>query len=218
MKFISVYIAKMKRNLEDYGLKQTCLKTLFAFIGIIFYFKEYVVYRKDLVIIDTKTENINEDNYQFLNLKENDLIYIAQIEKKAEWLRNELAMMLSKGGICIAVVYNSEVIAFNLINFGKVYLPIVNFYKEFNSDSAWSEHIAVDKGYRNRGLGTLLRIKIFDCLSDRGIKYIWGGCLKGNYASLKLAEKLGFEFIERIQYIKIFGLKKWQIKKIGNKN
>jgi L-amino acid N-acyltransferase YncA len=211
---IKKYFNKVIRNLNDYGLMNTFIKSIFVVFGFIFTKRIYRIYRKDLRNLLLEQPSI-ADGFQYREVKEGDLNYIKEIENIAEWLLGCLKRMLENGAYCITLMENEKIIAFNLINFNNIYMPLINYHKNFNTYSAWSEHIWVIKKYRKSGIATKLRKKIFWELSQRNIKWLYGGSLLSNKASLRLASKLGFKSIININYVRLFGCEKWNFIKLG---
>jgi len=74
----------------------------------------------------------------------------------------------------------------------------------------------VHKKYRRRGIAAALRYEVFRELKKRGIKRFYGGALKENTASLRLARAVGFHEFEIIQFIKVIEFKKWLSKRISD--
>ena len=65
-------------------------------------------------------------------------------------------------------------------------------------------------------IATQLRMKVFSVLSKKGIKQLYGGCLLCNKISLKLAQKLDFENIADVEYVRILNLRKWKFRRISD--
>ncbi|MCK4797955.1 MAG: GNAT family N-acetyltransferase [Spirochaetes bacterium] len=214
---IDKYSIKIKRNINDYGIKTTIKKILSRLFGIIYEKRIYRIYIKKLKNPPILKTTSLEPNFKLKEIKENDIDHIKQIEKNSEWFKGQLRSKFKKGAYCLSVIDRNKIIGFNLINFGKTHIPLINYTKTLNKDSAWSEHIAVEKEYRRSGIATVLRQNIFKELSKKGIKWLYGGCLIDNYPSLSLARKLGFKEIVDIEYIKFFGIKKWLFKRIKEK-
>jgi hypothetical protein len=210
---IKFYADKLFRNLDDYGIKHTIKKSVFAVLGLVFIKRKYRIYRKDLGnLFDECSTSFGE--FQCKEIKSVDEKAIIEIEKIAEWMKGCLEKMLKEGAYCLAIMEDEKVIAFNLINFNNVWIPLVNYYKKFNPISAWSEHIWVVKKYRKSGMATYLRKRIFCEMAKKGIRWLYGGSLLDNKASLRVAEKLDFKCIIDIDYLKIFGCKKWRFIRI----
>ena len=118
--------------------------------------------------------------------------------------------MNRRGDICIVALLKGRVIGFNLISFGEVFIPLINFKKVFKQNEAWSEHISVHKDFRKMGLAIELRYRVFDILQKQGIKKLYGGTLKSNVPAIKLARTLGFKDIIDVVYFKVFNFQKWR--------
>ncbi len=121
----------------------------------------------------------------------------------AEWLYGRLPSCLEHG-LCIAALDDNKVAGFNLIAFNETFVPLLNINKRLRTNQAWSEQITINKGYRKHGLATSLRHHVFMELRKRGICKFYGGTLSSNIPSIKLAQRLGFVFIAKVQYLKIF--------------
>ena len=204
---------KVKRNYEDYGILNTVFKSVFSVIGIIYRRKVFRIYKKDISCINKPVAG--SEYYDFKKISSKDENHISFIENIAEWMDGCLRDMIDKGSCCYVFLKNEKIIAFNLVSFGEIYIPLIHYNKKFPRNSAWSEHIWVDKNFRNNDIATNLRINAFSDLSMMGIKWLYGGCLTCNKISLKLAEKLNFRNIMDISYIRIMNFKKWKIKRIS---
>jgi L-amino acid N-acyltransferase YncA len=86
--------------------------------------------------------------------------------------------------------------------------------RELQAQEAWSEHIAVHKPYRQMGLGSELRSRIFEDLKSRGIKRLYGGTLSSNLPSLKLARRMGFKELVDVRFVCILGFRSWSYRKV----
>jgi len=215
MKF---FIDKIKRNFSDYGFKTTVNKIISKIFGIIFETAKYRIYKKDLTLKNNINNNNKQNEFIIKIIKESDDDIINQIENEAEWLRDTLKKRIKNGDNCYCIFDNDQLIGYNIISFGKIFIPLVNYYKKFNKKCAWSEHISIKKEFRKKGLAIKLRKYVFNNLKDKGYNWLYGGCLKDNIASLKLARNLEFKEICDINYYKILGKKYWKIEKIKKIN
>jgi len=204
---------KVHRNLQDYGWYITGQKALAYLVRAIYFRQTYRIYRINLEATKPP-EDLNQHNFTFKILTTQNVDMIAQIETIAEWLRGQLKKALADGQLCLVALDGSEVAGFNLINFDHATLVLVNLKKKLRRGFAWSEHIAVKKGFRKTGLGSQLRIRIFQELKKRGIRRLYGGTLRSNTASLNLARSVGFKEIGDIHYRKFFSFEKWSYKRV----
>jgi GNAT superfamily N-acetyltransferase len=204
---------KVHRNLQDYGWRIAIKKSLAYVVRSIYFQQVYRVYKINLE--ETKPV-VDFDNlpFTFKILTARNMDMIAQIENVAEWMHGRLTEALSAGQLCLVALDGDEVAGFNLINFDHATLILVNIQKKLRRNSAWSEHIAVKKGFRKTGLGSQLRFRIFQELRRRGIRRLYGGTLRSNVASLHLARSVGFKEIADIHYHKYFSLQKWRYKRV----
>ena len=199
---------KVRRNLQDYGLSITLRKTVAYLLRAAYFQQVYRIYRIDLASPKPFVDN-QIQRFQFQLVAPADLVWIAQIESIAEWLQGQLAEGLSSGQICLVALDGDKVAGFNLIGLETATLPLVNLRKKLRRGVAWSEHIAVRKEFRKTGLGSQLRLRIFQELKSRGFRRLYGGTLRSNTASLSLARSVGFREIGDIHYRKIFSFEKW---------
>lgn len=210
---LSGLVHKVLRNLQDYGWRITAHKTL-AYLARSVYFRQ--VYRIYRIRLDaTKLlEGLSNHNFTFKILTPQNVDMIAQIENIAEWLRGQLTEAIAAGQLCLVALDGDEVAGFNLINFDRATLVLLNLKKKLRRDFAWSEHIAVKKKFRRTGLGSQLRYRIFQELKKRGIRRLYGGTLRSNTASLALTRSVGFKEIGDIYYRKILSFEKWRYKRV----
>lgn len=208
---------KFARNLQDYGLK-TALSKGFAYIFKALY--EHTAYRLYKINLRNKQTEVPSEleGVEFRFIDERDVNAVAQVEDNSEWLIGTLKQRLGSGAICLAAFEGGQLAGFNLVSFGKVFMPLVKLSRTFRKDEAWSEQIATVKTFRKKGLASQLRYRIFEELRRRGIRKFYGGALAGNIASLKLARRVGFnEFVE-VRYTRMLRLQKWQYVKVQNES
>ncbi|MCP4612703.1 MAG: GNAT family N-acetyltransferase [Planctomycetes bacterium] len=206
-------IHKFRRNVQDYGWSTAIAK---ASVYILNPFYEHRVYR--LYRIKTQQRPsippATKSDIRFALLHENDADAIEQIEYQAEWLRGEVQARIKAGDFCVVALHKDTVAAFNLIAFGKVFIPLLNTERTLRCGIAWSDHINVHKDYRKQGLGSELRRRVLDELDKRGVKKLYGGTLSSNIGSLKLARRVGFQEFADVEYTKIITNKRWKIKRL----
>jgi len=207
-------LKKLKRNIRDYGLFTTSKKAIAGIFSPFFEYKIYKIYGINLDDFEAKTNNKKGFTYKLLQM--NDSSFINQIEEIEEHLRGTVAEKIKKGSLCCVALVEDEVVAFNLVSFGKIYMPLIKHKKTIRNDGAWSEQITTRKEWRKQGLGSEMRYRIFTELKKRGMRWLYGGTLKSNHGNLKLSSKVGFQFLVDIHYIKLFGIKKWRYKELAN--
>ncbi|MBZ5502472.1 MAG: GNAT family N-acetyltransferase [Acidobacteriia bacterium] len=208
-----LFVRKVRRNLEDYGWRITLTKSL-AYVFQAFYAHQvYRIYRIDLTKPRRPAE-FDRPGLTFKILDPDDHQAISQIETAHEWLQGGLKESIQGGAICLAALQGEQVAGFNLIGFGTVFMPLVNKKRLFRKGDAWSEQIAVMKQFRNIGLASDLRYRIFEELGRRGFERLYGGALTSNIGSLQLARKVGFREILDIHYYRILGRDFWRHQKV----
>ncbi|HNY26370.1 MAG TPA: hypothetical protein PKH31_03210 [Candidatus Sumerlaeota bacterium] len=204
-------VAKLRRNFGDYGFLITLQKACVGLLSFIFEKRTYCFYVRRLTENDLQAPlDPPPPEIRFHYLQPEDSRWIAQIEKIAEWLRGEIRPKLDRGSLCLIALQGDTVAAFNLISFGTVYIPLLKYDKHFRKDQAWSEHIAVQKPYRQVGLAVSLRKRVFQELYRRGIRKLYGGTLPTNAVALGLARKTGFRQIADVIFYRCFSAKSWQ--------
>jgi len=204
---------KVLRNLQDYGWRITAYKTMAYLVRSVYFHQVYRIYRIKLDAIKPP-EDLGNHNFTFKILTTQNVDMIAQIENIAEWLHGQLTEAIAAGQMCLVALDGDKVVGFNLINFERATLVLVNLTKKLRRDFAWSEHIAVKKEFRRTGLGSQLRMRIFQELKRRGIRRLYGGTLRSNTASLALTRSVGFREIGDIHYRKILSFEKWRYKRV----
>ena len=204
---------KVQRNFTDCGGIVTMKKFLGRLVSPLYETRVYRIYRINLDTTSQKTDPAPE-GFTFKLLNQQDKSEIEQIDKMAEWIWGKLVAKIASGSLCLVILDENKVAGFNLITFGEVFIPLIKLKRVFHQHDAWSEHIAVHKNYRRRGLATQLRYRIFDELRRRGYKKLYGGTLISNKPSLKLARKLGFKEIADVRYLKVLDSKSWRFNRI----
>jgi GNAT superfamily N-acetyltransferase len=193
-------IRKLRRNLRDYGVIVTCRKTVAVF-RVIYERRNYRIYRIDLRRNFPSPAAAKRLTFRFLTPE--DTGGIEQIEQMEEWLVGGVRHRLCQGSLCLAAFDGQQLVAFNLISFGRVHVPVVDWTRTFRSGCAWGEQISTVPAYRRQGVASELRYRIFAELKRRGVKRLYGGALVLNRPSLSLARKMGFEEIATVKFRKL---------------
>ena len=199
---------KIQRNFVDYGLSVTLKKGVLYPFSALFESRVYRIYSINLEALDDFECKNNNFSYKFIGIKHIEII--RQIELMEEWLKGQVQERLEGKGICLVALDKERVAGFNLVSFGEIFIPLLTLTKVLPDNEAWSDQITVHHNYRRRGLASNLRFRIFRELKAKGITKLYGGALKSNIASLKLARRTGFREVSDIHYLKIFGFKKWK--------
>lgn len=205
-------LRKFRRNVEDYGAPTAMRKAALELFGVVYRRKVYRLYRIDL----NAGSFGGVDGYLWDNgwiageAGPGDRDVIDQVESSAEWLEGQLAGTLERGKDRLFVIRNGRtVVAFNVISFGEVHIPLIDFRKKFRPLCAWSEHIGVHPEYRRRGAASTLRRVVFTALAADGYRRLYGGCLRENRGSVALAKTLGFDQLFDITYRRLFLRFRW---------
>jgi RimJ/RimL family protein N-acetyltransferase len=209
----SVVVSKIRRNVEDYGWSTALRKVVAYLLKPIYFQRVYRVFRINLDEPRPELDTISQ-SFTFKILTPNDKSTVSQIERMAEWLHDELEAKIRAGSLCFVALNGEEVAGFNLVSFGKVFVPLLNTSWVFRPKEAWSEHIAILKNYRKQGLGSQLGCVMFKELQNRGFKRVYGGTLISNLASQKRARKVGFRVFVDVHYRKLMGFQTWHYKRV----
>jgi hypothetical protein len=211
---INQFFRKIDRNICDYGFGILFKKTIAGILSPVFENRVYRIYGIDLDNFNVKRANKNRFTYKLLKISDTNLI--SQIEDLEEHLQGKVDEKIKKGSMCCVALAEDKVVAFNLVSFGEIYMPLIKHKKILKEDSAWSEQITTHKDWRKQGLGSEMRYRIFTELKNKGMKWLYGGTLKNNLGNLKLSSKVGLQFLVDIHYLKLFGIKKWRYKELAN--
>lgn len=211
-----ILLRKIIRNAEDYGVLIALKKVGAYFLKPIYEKQVYRIYGIDLENFTPKPFNGNGFAFRLLDKNDSDLI--KQIEKMEEWLQSDIVSKLAKQGLCIVALAKNRVVGFNLIAFNNIFIPLLSLKRALKRGEAWSEQITVHKDFRKHGLAAELRYRIFAELKSRGIKKLYGGALTSNLPSLKLAQKVGFEFLMDVHFRKILHFKSWRYEEVKSES
>jgi len=158
---------KIQRNLRDYGLLETSKKAAVYLLSPFYHHRAYRLYSIDLCRLNRVESRPFDLQFKFIEPGDDNII--RQIENMEEWLQGLMAKKLENQSLCLAALERGKVVEFNIVSFGKVYIPLVRLNKILHKHEAWSEQITVDKAYRRIGLGCELRRRIFEELKKRNI-------------------------------------------------
>jgi len=208
---ITTIIKKVKRNLNDFGVRESFGKGLGYLFKKVYQNRTYRIYRRNLW--EEQFPELSPDGVVFKVVGNEDTRVIRQIENMEEWLQDKLPQILSHG-FCLAAFDGPRVVGFNLVAFHEVFVSLLNLKKRLRPHQSWSEQITVMKAYRKHGLASALRYRVFTELQKRGIRTFYGGALVSNIPSLKSAEKVGFRCIADVQYRKLLNREQRSWKRI----
>jgi len=212
-----LWLRKFERNWQDHSLKVALRKSLAYLLRFAYECTAYRLYKIDLLRCNTEPP-ADIEGVAFRFLTPADEPGIRQIEENSDWLQGTVRERLMAGAVCVAAFEGEQLAGFNLVSFGEVIMPLVHLSRRFRHDEAWSEQISTVKAFRRHGLASQLRFRIFEELRRRGIRKFYGGALRDNLPSLKLARRVGFrEFVE-IRYTRLFTKRRWRYVKVSNES
>ena len=79
---------------------------------------------------------------------------------------------------------------------------------------AWTDHIAVLKPYRGKGLAAQLRYHVFQELRKRGVRRVYASIAPYNLTSLRSAQAAGYQSLIEVDNTKVFRSRKWRCKRL----
>jgi GNAT superfamily N-acetyltransferase len=202
---------KFARNYQDYGW-QAFFKTGKALLSPVCEHNVYRIYVLDLHSPSIPAPDIRTD-VEWVLLKPEQFDLIQQVEQAAEWLEGQVRHRLLEGDLGIVAVQGRKLAGFNLVTFGDAYIPLLKTTRYFRPGTAWSDHIAVLPAFRRGGLARGLRLRMFAELSARGVRKLYGGALRSNTPSLRLAQSLGFRNLADVTYCKLGSRKTWRYRR-----
>jgi RimJ/RimL family protein N-acetyltransferase len=199
-----ILLKKITRNRLDYGWAVCIQKIVSHIFKPIFKTQSYHIYMVDLQKFSPeKPKAPSEFVFRFINSEETELL--AQIENIEEWLHGKLLAKLQNGQKCLVAMAGETVAGFNLIGFNIFTLPPVKMSKPIRSHECFSEQISVNPKFRNKGLGTELRRRIFAAMKEAGYHRMYGGTQVCNTANKALSKKVGLREFAVARYTNIFG-------------
>lgn len=208
----TIITRKIRRNWEDYGALNTVKKIIAYLLKPVFVRVTYRLYR---IRIDSQAlSRVSDDSFEYRLIGPEDHDLIRQIEAMEEWLSGKLKEKLLAGDLCLVVLNGKRLAGFNLVAFGKVYIPLIKKEIILRPHEAWSEQITVHPNHRRQGLAANLRRRMFVELARRNVRRFYGGTLRENEGSLRLSRKVGFEVFVDVKYTGVLGYKTYQFRRI----
>ena len=207
MLFLRQAARKFARNLLDYGVRTALGKAAATVLSIVYEHKVCRIYRRNVLAngLPADGRRLSSLKITVMDRDHPDVDAARQIEQMEEWLEGKLEGRLRDRGICVVAQDGRTVTGFSLIAFSRAQLELVRQIRALADDEAWSEQITVRRQYRRRGVGTALRLRTFQELRKRGIKWLYGGTLSSNTGSLAFTRTLGFTEIEDVHYRRFLG-------------
>jgi len=203
------------RNLHDFGLSVTLLKTLSALCSPLLEQRTYQLYRADLLRIRIPVRP--DSGFVFRLVAPHELNIIRQIEEMEEWLDGLLIRLLRGGSICLAALDGDRVAGFNIVSFKTIYLPVVRYQHQLQSGEVFGEQLTVHRAYRGRGLGSALRYEMFRLVRDRGKRNFYGGTDVHNKANLALCRKVGLRVLAEVRFRKMLWYETTTVRRVSSR-
>lgn len=195
-------VSKIKRNVRDYGVSTFLVKSLQSLLFPLFVRRSYLMYRIDLRTVAPRILN-TETGFEFRFISSDETDLIAQIEKMEEWLRGKIANYLQDGHKCLVALQETTVAGFNLIDFKRIHIPLINMSKPLRTKECFSVQITVNHKFRGKNIGTELRFRIFEAMKEAGYWWMYGGTQLSNSANRALTKKVGFREVAIATFTRI---------------
>jgi hypothetical protein len=210
---LQVWKRKVVGTLQDDGWMVLVARSINFALKPLYEHHRYRLYR---ISLSAPTEPPSEiEGVVFRIVEAWDRDAIQQIEDNSEWLKGTIHARIEGGACCIAAFKGRQLAAFNLVSFGRVYIPLVDVTRTFGLDEAWSEQISTVHRFHRKGLASQLRFRMFETLRARGIRMFYGGAPIDNLASLALARRVGFQEFAEIRFTRIIRVRRWRCVRIG---
>ena len=195
---------RLLRNLNDYGLLIFIKKSFSYLLKPLYHKKSLILYKLNIQCPPSK--KVVQNIFKFVLVTTDNKDYINQIESMEEWLKGSLKEQLSTNALCMAVIENNRVVGFNLATLGEAIIPLLKLRVIIPKEEAWSLQITIQKDYRRKGLGSLLRNNFYAELRMRNIKALYGHRQTWNIASKKSAKRYTANKIVLVEYVKILNI------------
>lgn len=203
---------KLRRNFQDYGLVPTLGKCGLQLLSPVYLSRTFRIYRKNLR--EPLAEVRCDQGLRFAEVGLDEGQLLGQIERMEEWLEGRLQELLREGAYCLVLLEGDRLAGFNLVSFREMHMPLVKVRRRLRPFEAWSEQITVGKDFRGKGVATSLRRKMFQNLTARGIRKLYGGTLSSNKANLGLCRKIGLREIADVRFRRIMRSARWRVTRV----
>lgn len=211
---MKVLLKKFKRNLCDYGFLIAAKKMILYPLTDFYKRKDYLIYKKDLQTYIPCSKTNSSFEYRLYDQFNMDDKILNQILEMEEWLFNKMEFIMQHGLLCVVALDGEKVAGFNIVSFNEVNIPLIELNRKFREHQAWSEQITVSKDYRKKGLGSILRYKMFNELKERGYKSLYGGTMWDNWSNIELSKKVGLEIFLKVSFKRLLKKKKYTYHRI----
>lgn len=210
---LSLYWRKATVALRDLGIKHMLRRVMEeALLRHLFLTRQYILYEKQLTELDSVQLRNPQLNFSFISADSHKILH--QIEELSGLSQEMVSEMLIDGGECLVAMDDDNLAGFNLISYGDIYIHYLERNLMLSESEVWSEQIFVSLPYRETGVATDLRQIMFHHLADKGYTKLIGGYLPYNVSAGMLAKSLGFIEKEKVTLVKIFGWKKYFVRKL----
>lgn len=209
---IIIYLFKILKHffygefsLGFYNLSKKIPKSIF------YYNKATLLYTQDI-----KLKKINDSS---IKIKIADISDIEHIHRINNVEKKHTKQMLNSGAVCFLASLDNKYCTVGWAAFDKCYIRGLGYTLEFDHEFHYSFGLITLPKARKRGLSLMYFSESFNMASQKRINNYYSIVEFTNDYALAFQDKLGFESISKITYLKLFCLKICKVKEISsNKN
>lgn len=132
------------------------------------------------------------------------------LHMKNEWLKR-----LNDGDFCLIAVWKDRIIGYVWVSFKRrVYIPEFETEVNFESNEAYLYDSFVFSNFRRKGVLKKLLEEALYFLKSRNVEKSYAGTLTNNTPPQKALRALGFSPVKVVKFVKIFGFKRFEERKL----
>lgn len=209
---IIIYLFKILKHffygefsLGFYNLSKKIPKSIF------YYNKATLLYTQDI--------KLNKINDSSIKIKIADISDIEHIHLVNSGDKDHIQQMLNSGAVCFLASLDNEYCTVGWAAFDKCYIRGLGYTLDFDHEFHYTFGLFTLPETRKKGLNLMLLSASFNLASQKNINNYYSIVEFTNDYALAFHDKLGFESIAKITYLKLFCLKICKVKEISsNKN
>jgi len=211
---VSVHLTKVSVSLRDLGLRHTLKRiTEDILFRKLFLFRNYFIVEKQLDGAGQVELRNPQLDFKFIHADDSEIL--KQIQLLSGLTRGLVLKLLNNGGECVVAIDNGNMVGFNLVSTGQVYLRYLCGHVSLSNKQAWSEQTAIKPSYRRTGVSSDLRHIMFDHLARKGYSQVIGGYVPANKNAALVDKKLGYVVREKVTLYKVLWWRKYLVKRLS---
>lgn len=117
---------------------------------------------------------------------------------------------IRRGHLCFVADVGGEIVHYKWVAFDEAYVSELRRNIHIDSDSAYIYSTYTVPDYRGFGLDPKVTAKVFDYLSEKGIRKVYILVQHSNLPSLRVMEKLGYRKMGEINFTQVLGFGKYR--------